>query len=126
MPATTRSSRCGWRRPTGPSAGSSPRTTGRSRPGCCSRSSSAPTSASLAGRGGPRRRLVSVVLDDPAPVMWGGELVVRDGAAAGQVTSAAWGETLGASVGLAYLRRPGGEVVTAGYAREGRYQVDIG
>ncbi len=76
--------------------------------------------------GGPRRRLVSIVLDDPAPVMWGGELVVRDGAAAGQVTSAAWGETLGASVGLAYLRRPGGEVVTAGYAREGRYQVDIG
>jgi 4-methylaminobutanoate oxidase (formaldehyde-forming) len=83
-------------------------------------------SVEKARAGGPRRRLVSIVLDDPAPVMWGGELLVRDGAAAGQVTSAAWGETLGASVGLAYLWRPDGEVVAAGYAREGRYQVNIG
>ena len=32
-------------------------------------------------------------------MLWGGELVLRDGVAAGQVTSAAWGETLGACVG---------------------------
>ena len=75
---------------------------------------------------GPRRRLVSLVLDDPDVMMWGGELVLRDGAALGQVTSAAWGETLGASVGLAYLRHPDGEAVTAGFAREGTYQVDVG
>src|SRR5262249_789181 len=37
---------------------------------------------------GPRRRLVSLVLDDPGIVMWGGELILRDGVAAGQVTSA--------------------------------------
>ena len=37
-------------------------------------------------------------------MLWGGELVLRDGAPAGQVTSAAWGETVGASVGLALLR----------------------
>jgi glycine cleavage system aminomethyltransferase T/glycine/D-amino acid oxidase-like deaminating enzyme len=75
---------------------------------------------------GPRRRLVSIVLADPEAMMWGGELVVRDGSAAGQVTSAAWGETVGASVGLAYLRHPGGEPVTAQYLRGGRYQVNIG
>jgi 4-methylaminobutanoate oxidase (formaldehyde-forming) len=75
---------------------------------------------------GPRRRLVSVVLADPEAMMWGGELVVRDGAAAGQVTSAAWGATLGASVGLAYLRRPDGAPLSAGYARDGSYQVNIG
>ena len=57
--------------------------------------------------GGPRRRLVSFVLEDPAPMLWGGELLLRDGGPAGQVTSAAWGETLGASVGLAYLRSEG-------------------
>ena len=62
--------------------------------------------------GGPRRRLVSFVLEDPAPMLWGGELLLRDGGPAGQVTSAAWGETLGASVGLAYLRSEG--PVTAG------------
>jgi glycine cleavage system aminomethyltransferase T/glycine/D-amino acid oxidase-like deaminating enzyme len=75
---------------------------------------------------GPRRRLVSIVLADPEAMMWGSELVVRDGGAAGQVTSAAWGETVGACVGLAYLRRPGGEPVTPEYLRAGRYQVNIG
>ena len=54
---------------------------------------------------GPRRRLVSFRLDDPEPMMWGGELVLRDGEAAGQVTSAAWSETLGTCVGLAYVWR---------------------
>src|SRR4029077_9981991 len=58
---------------------------------------------------GPRRRLVSLVLDGGPDVMiWGGELVLRDGVAVGQVTSGAWGETLGACVGLAYIRDPGG------------------
>ena len=36
---------------------------------------------------------------DAAAYLWGGELVLRDGAPAGQVTSAAWGATVGASVG---------------------------
>jgi heterotetrameric sarcosine oxidase gamma subunit len=75
---------------------------------------------------GPRRRLVSVVLDDPAVMMWGGELLLRDGAPAGQVTSAAWGETLGAAVGLAYLRDPAGDPVTAEFARAGMYAVNVG
>ncbi|MGC4111896.1 MAG: FAD-dependent oxidoreductase [Nocardioides sp.] len=53
---------------------------------------------------GERRRLVSFVVDDPEPMVWGGELVLRDGRPAGQVTSAAYGATVGASVGLALLR----------------------
>jgi len=75
---------------------------------------------------GPRRRLISLVLHDPDVMMWGGELIVRDGVAVGQVTSAAWGETLGASVGLGYIRHPGGEPVTPEFARAGRYQVNVG
>jgi len=75
---------------------------------------------------GPRRRLVSVLLDDPDVMMWGGELVLRDGEPAGQMTSAAWGETLGAAVGLGYVRHPGGEPATAEFARSGRYQVNVG
>jgi glycine cleavage system aminomethyltransferase T/glycine/D-amino acid oxidase-like deaminating enzyme len=51
-----------------------------------------------------RRRLVSFVLEDPDPMVWGGELLLRDGEPAGQVTSAAYGATAGASVGLALLR----------------------
>jgi 4-methylaminobutanoate oxidase (formaldehyde-forming) len=53
---------------------------------------------------GDRRRLVSFVVDDPQPMVWGGELLLRDGDPAGQVTSAAYGATVGASVGLALLR----------------------
>ena len=65
---------------------------------------------------GPRRRLVSFVVEDPAPMLWGGELVLRDGAPVGQVTSAAWGETVGACVGLAYVLTP----------VEGEHEVDVG
>jgi 4-methylaminobutanoate oxidase (formaldehyde-forming) len=76
--------------------------------------------------GGPKRRLVSLVLGDPAAMIWGGELVLRDGVAVGQVTSGAWGETLGACAGLAYLRHPDGGVLTPDLIRSGEYQVNVG
>jgi glycine cleavage system aminomethyltransferase T len=75
---------------------------------------------------GPRRRLVSLVLTDPAGTLWGGELVLRDGIPVGQVTSGAWGETLGACVALAYIRHPDGRVLTPDLARSGSYQVNVG
>jgi 4-methylaminobutanoate oxidase (formaldehyde-forming) len=53
---------------------------------------------------GERRRLVSFVVASPEPMVWGGELLLRDGVPAGQVTSAAYGATVDASVGLALLR----------------------
>jgi glycine cleavage system aminomethyltransferase T/glycine/D-amino acid oxidase-like deaminating enzyme len=73
--------------------------------------------------GGPRRRLVSLVLESPGPMLWGGELLLHDGRPAGQVTSAAWGETVGATVGLAYLRADG--PVTGASLSEGRFEVDV-
>jgi 4-methylaminobutanoate oxidase (formaldehyde-forming) len=57
--------------------------------------------------GGPRRRVVSFVVTDPEPMLWGGELVLRDGEPAGQVTSAAYGATVGSCVGLTLLRSDG-------------------
>ncbi|MGD0375017.1 MAG: FAD-dependent oxidoreductase [Streptosporangiaceae bacterium] len=74
---------------------------------------------------GARRKLVSLVLDDPDALIWGGELVLRNGTAVGQVTSGAWGETLGASVGLGYLRHPGGAALTADFLRAGSYEVNV-
>ncbi len=61
-----------------------------------------------------------------APMLWGGELLLRDGAPAGQLTSAAWGEALGCPVGLGYLRDPAGGVVTRDFVSAGRYQVNVG
>ncbi len=75
---------------------------------------------------GPRRRLVSLVVTDRDAMLWGGELVRRDGRAVGQVTSAAWGETMGACVGLAYVARPDGQPVSRDWAGSGEYTVDVG
>jgi glycine cleavage system aminomethyltransferase T/glycine/D-amino acid oxidase-like deaminating enzyme len=72
---------------------------------------------------GPRRRLVSFVVDDPEAMLWGGELVLRHGEPVGQVTSAAYGATVGAGVGLAYLRRD--EPVTSTWLAEGGFEVDL-
>jgi len=75
---------------------------------------------------GVRRRMVSFVVGDPDVMMWGGELVLRDGETVGQVTSVAWSDTLQACVGLAYIRRRDGDVVTSDYLGDGHYEISIG
>jgi len=75
---------------------------------------------------GPRKKLVGFQVDDPEAMLWGGELIRRDGVVAGQVTSAAWGETTGACVGLAYVRKSDGGVVDADWVKGGSYEVNVG
>jgi glycine cleavage system aminomethyltransferase T len=65
-------------------------------------------------------------LEDPEVMMWGGELLVRDGVACGQVTSAAWSATFGTCVGLAYLWRSDRGAVIADFVKSGRYEVNVG
>jgi 4-methylaminobutanoate oxidase (formaldehyde-forming) len=79
-----------------------------------------------AAAAGPRSRLVSLVVGSPSPMLWGGELILRDGVPAGQVMSAAWGETLGRCAGLAYLWDAGGEPVDARWIGMGSYSVNVG
>ncbi|MBK9738333.1 MAG: FAD-dependent oxidoreductase [Actinobacteria bacterium] len=74
---------------------------------------------------GMRRRVVSFVLTDPEVMMWGGELVLRDGLGSGQVTSAAFATTTGACVGLAYVWRRDGDVVTNEYLQSGEWSVSV-
>jgi len=75
---------------------------------------------------GPRRRLVGFSVSSTDPMLWGGELVLRDGVVAGQVTSAAWGETTGGCVGLAYLRSNDDAPITAQWIGAGEYQINVG
>jgi glycine cleavage system aminomethyltransferase T len=73
--------------------------------------------------GGPRRRVVCLVVDDPSPMLWGGELVLHHGEPSGRVTSAAWGQTVGSCVGLALVRADG--PVTRELLSAGGYEVDV-
>jgi glycine cleavage system aminomethyltransferase T len=75
---------------------------------------------------GPRRRLVGFKVDTPEAMLWGGESIMRDGAVAGQVTSAAWGQTIGSCVGLAYVRASDNSVISAGWVKDGTYEVNVG
>lgn len=81
--------------------------------------------ALLAARvpGPPTRRLVQVLLEDPEPLLWGGEPVLRDGRWLGYVRAAAYGHTLGGAVGLASLEDPAG--LSAAAIDGGRFEVDV-
>jgi dimethylglycine oxidase len=62
-----------------------------------------PGAAALAGRAAPLRRLVPLLLDDPAQVVMGKEPVLHAGAPAGYVTSAGYGYSVEASIAYAWL-----------------------
>jgi heterotetrameric sarcosine oxidase gamma subunit len=74
---------------------------------------------------GLQRKVVSLVLDDPCRMMWGGELLLRDGRAAGHVTSAAYGHTVGGAVMLGYLNSADGSPLANDDLRASGYHVDI-
>ncbi len=71
----------------------------------------------------PTRRLVQVLVEDPEPLLFHGEIVLCDGVDVGYVRAASYGFTLGAAVGLAMIEadRP----VTQEYLDTGRWEVDI-
>ncbi|MCW5771857.1 MAG: FAD-dependent oxidoreductase, partial [Rhodospirillaceae bacterium] len=80
--------------------------------------------ALAAARRGPlKRRIVAFTLDDPNPIAWGGELVLRDGRPAGDVTSAAYGHTLGRTVCLALVKSD--TAADTAWLGGGAWQIDI-
>jgi 4-methylaminobutanoate oxidase (formaldehyde-forming) len=79
---------------------------------------------SAVAAGPSARRIVSFVVEDPEALAWGGELLLREGRGTGLVTSAAFGATVGASVGLALLTRTDGPV-TKEWLAEGGFEIDI-
>ncbi len=68
------------------------------------------------------KRLVQVLVKDPEPQMYHGEIILRDGIPVGDVRAAAFGHTLGGAVGLAMVE---GEVVNQAYLDEGKWEVEI-
>src|SRR6185295_19193149 len=81
--------------------------------------------ALIAARGKPpARRLLSFVATSPdTPIAHGGELILRNGEPAGEVTSAAYGHTVGGIVALGYTATGGARIDEAFLAA--RFEIDI-
>jgi glycine cleavage system aminomethyltransferase T/glycine/D-amino acid oxidase-like deaminating enzyme len=71
----------------------------------------------------PRRRIVQVLVTDPEPLMFHGEVVRREGRMVGYIRSASYGFTIGGAVGLAMIEA--GEPVTQAYLDSGSWEVEI-
>ncbi len=73
--------------------------------------------------GPPARRLVQVLLEDPEPILYHGEPVLRDGRWFGHVRWGGYGHTLGGAVGLAMVEDEAG--LPAEAIDDGRFEVDV-
>jgi 4-methylaminobutanoate oxidase (formaldehyde-forming) len=65
---------------------------------------------------------VQILLQDPEPLMFHAEVVLRNGVPVGDVRAAAYGHTLGGAVGLAMVE---GDPVDQAYLEQGKWEVDI-
>lgn len=72
---------------------------------------------------GLRKRLGIFVLEDPAPVLWGSEPILRDGRRVGYTTSGSYGHTVGGGIGMGYVRDR--DPITAGWLEAGRYAIVV-
>jgi 4-methylaminobutanoate oxidase (formaldehyde-forming) len=69
------------------------------------------------------RRLLQVLVQDPEPLMFHGEIVYRNGRPVGYVRSASYGHTLGGAVGLTMIEA--GEPIDPRYVEAGTWEVEI-
>jgi heterotetrameric sarcosine oxidase gamma subunit len=72
----------------------------------------------------PTRRLVQFRLLDPEPLLFRDEPIVMDGERIGLLTSGSYGHTLGAAIGMGWVRHPDG--VTPELLRSARFEIEIG
>jgi len=70
-----------------------------------------------------RRRVLQFTLEDPEPVLWGGEAILRDGQPLGDLSSAFYGFSLGRSVGLGRVSAETG--VDRAFVEAGRWEIDL-
>jgi 4-methylaminobutanoate oxidase (formaldehyde-forming) len=70
-----------------------------------------------------KRRLAQVLVQDPEPLLFHAEIVLRDGQPVGYVRAGSYGHTLGGAVGLAMLEA--GRPIDSTWLSEGRFEVDI-
>ncbi|MCR6474677.1 FAD-dependent oxidoreductase [Variovorax sp. ZS18.2.2] len=69
------------------------------------------------------KRLLMFTLNDEQAFAWGGEPILRNGKAVGELTSTAWSAVLGRMVVMGYVRSA--EPLTRDEAMQGSYEIDI-
>jgi 4-methylaminobutanoate oxidase (formaldehyde-forming) len=73
--------------------------------------------------GPPKRRLVQFLLEDPQPLLYGEEPILREGRWVGYVRAGAYGHTLGAAVGLGVVEDERG--IPAEAIESGGFEIDV-
>ena len=70
-----------------------------------------------------RQRLVQFLLEDPEPLLYGTEVIYRDGKSIGYLQTGGYGFTLGGAVGLGFIEHEHG--VSVDFVKSGVYEIDI-
>ena len=69
------------------------------------------------------KRLMTFTVDDPGVMLSGRETILRDGKVVGYLTGGGWGYTVGANIGLGYVRNTDG--VDEDFLTSGRYELEV-
>ena len=72
---------------------------------------------------GVHRQMAIFVLNDPEPVLWGSEPILRDGQVVGYTTSGSYGHSVGGGIGMGYIKSA--SKVTSEFIRSGAYQINV-
>jgi len=70
-----------------------------------------------------KARIVQFLLEDPEPLLYGEEPILRDGEAVGYLRSGAYGHTLGGAMGHGYVENESG--VTADLVKSGSFEIQV-
>ena len=68
-------------------------------------------------------RMVLFLLEDPQPLLYGNEIIYRDGEYVGYLQTGAYGFTLGGAMGMGFVHHEGG--ATNDFINSGKYEIDI-
>jgi 4-methylaminobutanoate oxidase (formaldehyde-forming) len=68
-------------------------------------------------------RMVQFLLDDPEPLLYGNEIIYRNGKIVGYLQTGAYGFTLGGAVGMGFVENE--DDATADFINNGIYEIDI-
>ncbi|MBC8334506.1 MAG: GcvT family protein [Anaerolineales bacterium] len=74
-------------------------------------------------RGPLKYRMVQFLLEDPEPLLYGNEIIYRDGEIVGYLQTGTYGFTLGGAMGMGFVENEEG--ATNDFINSGKYEIDI-